>query len=223
MNEITKWLIGKDYQEGVKLYEKYGTNKAYLKWYKVGKNSVSYKSLIDELKKLENVIKTTPQPQKEVEIIQGKSLFSKPKIQEKELKSILPSDRDDAPEDVKKMVARRKELYQQGNRLHAIASTTKDENERAIVAVKIVLTFDELEELWRKSHFYDLHLKLPIEVPEIDLKITEGESLLKRLNTLRTYRTKCNKGILKAERLPIIEAEIHELELLIEGTQDEII
>ena len=84
-----------------------------------------------------------------------------------------------------------------------------------------MLAWDEIEVLWRKTQYYDKHRELPVELPKVSIEISTGESLTKRLLTLRSYRSKCQKGILKAERLPEIEAEINEIELILEGLEDE--
>jgi len=218
-NEITDWLnTGKDYNRGIALYEKYGTEKALLSWYKMGKNSAALSSLIDELKKLENMaviiqkqIETKPIP-----------ILSVQKKKVNQVKSIRPTDQDDAPEEVKILVKRRKEVFGEVNRLHAILSET-DDLKRAIAAVKLITAWDEIESIWIKTNYFDVHKQLPVELPKVVIEIDRGESLMKRLNNLRSIRSKCKSGRLNPDRLPEVEAEIHEIELLIESSEDEII
>lgn len=219
-NEITNWLnTGKDYNRGIELYEKYGTEKALLCWYKMGKNSAALSSLIDELKKLENMaviiqkqIETKPIP---ILSVQKKKVFN-------QVKSIRPSDQDDAPQEVLRLIQRRKELFGEVNRLHAILSET-DDLKRAIAAVKLITAWDEIESIWIKTNYFDVHKQLPVELPKVMIEINRGESLMKHLNNLRSVRSKCKSGRLNPDRLPQVEAEIHEIELLIESSEDEII
>lgn len=231
MNKITKWLNTKDFEEGTALYEQYGTNKVLLAWYQKGKNSAAEKSLLAELKKLETIAEVIDeQVKKPIQKVYTTNLHilstAKDKRMAKEKaatvsKSVLPSDADDAPEEVKNIVQRRKFLFSQVNRYHAILCQERNDVQRAALAIKLMLAWDEIEVLWRKTQHYDKHRELPVELPKVDIEIASGESLTKRLLTLRSYRSKCQKGILKAERLPEIEAEINEIELILEGLEDE--
>lgn len=221
---IKEWLNSnpKDYWQGVELYSNERHNKALLNWYRLGKNSVSLQSLIEELRKVSLVIEkslvSVNTPVLKTTSKKPLDVFTKKKREEP--RGFLPSDKDDAPEEVKRMVARRKILFLEVNRLHAVISRCTNDLERAVLAIQIVESWDEIEKLWRKTNYYDNHLSLPVELPTVEIQIKEGESLVKRLQTLRSYRSKCQKGILSADRLPSILAEIESLELLIESSED---
>lgn len=221
MNEIKTWLkSGRDFQQGRLLYEKYGSSAVYKQLFDKGKNAVSFKFLVDELGKLEETIPDEKQVLKVVVPGVIPKLFArptKPVVQD----YVRPSDSPDAPEEVKKLVARRKYLYAITNRLLAIVGTNITDLERAVMTIELMMSWDEIEQIWIKTNHYDKppHV-LPYELPEIDLNISSGESLRSRLTNLRTYKTRALKGY-KPENLPKIQAEINEIELLIESSEDE--
>lgn len=220
MNEITNWLkAGKDFDKGRVLYEKYGTNTVFKHLFKAGKNAVSHKFLIEELGKLEGAIPERKQVEKQVVGGDLPKLFSKPNKQiVKEYTP--PSDHVTAPEEVKKLVERRKYLYAITNRLHAGFSTNLSEIEQAVITIELMMCWDEIEQIWIKTNYFNRHGELPYELPTIELNIVSGESLTKRLTNLRTYKSRCLKGY-KPDDLPKIQAEINEIELLIESSEDE--
>ena len=220
MNEIKTWLkSGRDFEAGRLQYEKYGDSSVYKHLFKKGKNAVSFKYLIEELQKLEVLIPDEKVVLKAVVPGVIPKLFSrpvKPVIQD----YVRPSDDVKAPEEVKKLIARRKYLYAINNRLLAIVGTNISELERSVITIELMMSWDEIEQIWIKTNYFDKHSELPFELPTIDLNITSGESLSKRLTNLRTYKSRALKGY-KPENLPVIQAEINEIELLIESSEDE--
>lgn len=111
--EIENWLETEStYEEGVLLYEKYGTNKTWLSTFQsLGETEFTFEQLKKELSKLKV---NSSRTQITHELTQIPTQLTQKQL----IHGFSASDLPDAPEEIKKVVERRKYLYGHVNREH---------------------------------------------------------------------------------------------------------
>lgn len=83
--------------------------------------------------------------------------------------------------------------------------------ERKEAAFRILELMDEVEETWAKKDFIQQHGAAP-DFEDHGIEALDTVQMIQRINTLRTYISKANKGKLSKEKIPAWEAEKAELE-----------
>lgn len=109
-----------------------------------------------------------------------------------------------------------KPLYKEANHYFETIGFLATQEERKEAAFKILDLMDEVERIWEKKEFVKRHGQAP-DFPDQGIESLSVAQMTTRINTLRTYISKANKGILKKEKIPIWEAEKSELERRVRG------
>lgn len=111
--QIQNWLESNGtYNEGVLLYERFGLNKTWLSTFQnLGETEFTFEQLRKELSQLQVNSSLT---QNKIELTQKVTQLTQKQL----IHGISASDLPDAPEEIKKIVERRKYLYSHVNREH---------------------------------------------------------------------------------------------------------
>lgn len=166
---ITFWLSSeRNWQAGVELYNKFGTNSVLKVMFKNGYSAYREEQLIKEMKALQAKYSSFRVEKNEPEKV------SVQKEAEQFLHSILrdgirPSDLPNAPEAVKEAVRKRRNLYAEFVRLHATLNKYTPKIVRLENALRILTIFDEIKPLWDFTNYYDINLRLPDEKQEFNI------------------------------------------------------
>jgi len=228
--ELKDWFVKKDYSAGVQLFEKYYPNNTFLlKLLKASKTSFTITELEKHLKKQLDTVNHKPEIiEKKVTVEKSsvkvpeakKPIEPKPKAVEKAvLKPNLWLYDEDTSEDenVKLLVANRKALYVKRTQLKAqynqmVWFHKKFSNkERGDLGKELTATCKALEECWKDVLYFRKKGFLPDKSIDKRQKDIETNQLQKRLNNVRTYLTKINKGILSIKLQPKYEAELESI------------
>lgn len=209
MKDIRTWLDGdRDFTQGQQLYEKHGKDQANKILFSLGDTPLGRKKLAPALEAMLNEV--IPIPEKT-----GK--YAR--------RGHFPSDDLKAPEPVRELVARRRFLYQQTQRLQSVLhhmSLYEPEKftdaQRGKKALELLDIWDEIGTIWFRTNHYDEKGYLPEPLPKVTVTLQPGELVLRALNNKRSQLSKCRSGRLKLD-IPTIEAEIIELEKMLEEEQ----
>jgi len=148
--EISDWLSGKqDYNTGVELYKKYGTNNYLKELFAEGEDDYNREKLTEELQQLGRDVKP---------VYKFKRTLSDPE-----------EDFSKLPEVVQNWIEAAKLLFKQNAHRQSMLCNLPGKQERGELAHKILAVDDELQELYWKIDFYKITKELPPELPEISL------------------------------------------------------
>jgi hypothetical protein len=194
-NAIISWLeSGRDYNEGVDLYFKYGRNPNFKKMFPHRENRYATK-LAYELAKLAGISLSEFQT----------------KFQKRVLKPTVNKPRTETPAIIKKIKSELGDLHRLRAHLHRKMSEVPEDNtpenmkSRAALLENIKKISERADILWNaKEHYYETGQLPPastIEPPKKDKKANEmtGEDRVKRRSNLRSSLSKDKK---KAEETP---------------------
>lgn len=109
-----------------------------------------------------------------------------------------------------------KPLYKEANHFFSLIDFEEDAEQRKKIAFHILDLMDEVQKVWEAKDFKNKHGQLP-NFQSQGIEQLTIEQMVRRVNTLRTYISKANKGKLNKDRIPDWEAEIKELERRIKG------
>ncbi|PSR53907.1 hypothetical protein AHMF7605_10450 [Adhaeribacter arboris] len=187
--EISQWLnSNQDYPAGVALYDRYGDNQVLKQLFAHGEYSYSRRKLVAALELLLEQEPAAPEPLAGVSATAPKSVD--PNIRQ-QMRPLL---------DERTMLHNRLGLYQELN---------LSQEEMKHIAFRMLELTRQLAPLYQQT--------IPV-VPApaiVDFNQLSGLEQLKKLSNLRSLRTKIKKKPERAHELPAIEAQIHQLEHLI--------
>lgn len=109
-----------------------------------------------------------------------------------------------------------KPKYKEANHYFETIGFLADAEERKEAAFKILDLMDEVERIWEEKDFIKKHGQSP-DFPDQGIESLTIAQMTTRINTLRTYISKANKGKLNKEKIPVWEAEKAELERRVRG------
>ncbi len=205
-----------NYQEGLTLYLKFGTNEALKKFFQMGESSLTKPKLIANLQELLIQSKPSSETSKAEKVV----LIAAKKA--KEIKNTSPSDLPDAPEEIKVLVKRRISLYKERASLFAqlklmVDNETKfNDEKRGIIANKILQIGVEIESLWKMTNYYDATKKIPQKPEKLFYEVSSDIDLMKQLNATRVKISRAEKGKRNTEDIEDLKAKRDYLEKLIE-------
>ena len=200
IDEIKHWFAsGQDFAAGRALYEKHGTDPALKILFSLKESQLSRKKLSDAL---QGILDIAPKPT---------------------ITKMKPTADDaTAPDEVKDLVNRRRHLYSEANRLHAvlfhqaITDPAKfTDEDRGKLANALLKVWDEIGSIWYKTNHYDEKGSLPTPIPEVDIIPKNGELALRAVLNHRSKLSKARKGRLKHD-VPTLEAQLQALERILE-------
>ncbi len=180
--KISEWLKSKrNYDAGVALYKKYGSNKVLMQTFTFGKNKYSEKKLADELTKREHATSDD-----------AITIKKKPK--------------KETPVDVQELHLRTKEKYKDMSALHSHLEDAMSDEERNELAHKILDLDDEVTAGYEAvDHFEDTgkRIEAPAEKKHRgkDVQKMNLTESYKALQSIPTYISKAKKK-LKSESDP---------------------
>ena len=109
-----------------------------------------------------------------------------------------------------------KPLYKEANHYFERLEFLPTEEERKEAAFRILYLMDQVEQIWQKKEYVQKYGKIP-DFPDQGIESLTVAQMVSRINTLRSYISKANKGILKKEKIADWEAEKTELERRVRG------
>lgn len=216
MREELQRILGDfHYGEALDWFKKHVTGKYFLKeMLSEGEDQYNRSKLIEELRAIEaNVIARSDQRSDEA-IIQLEKTASPP-----------ASSRSDAPKLVESAPATLdlalldqewKPKYKEANHWFERLEFLPTEEERKAAAFRILDLMDEVEQVWQKKDFVQKFGQVP-EFADQGIEALTTAQMVTRINTLRSYISKANKGKLSKDKIPTWEAEKTELERRVRG------
>jgi hypothetical protein len=199
---INSWLNGaKDYTEGTRLYQQYGSSKVLANLFAQSQNSYTVNKLLQELQQLNEA--TEPQPvlisSTGVKTMRQKDIMRlasfKPKKQQH---TFVPVDLTNAPKALQQLDQRRRQLFQQAAEVKAALDAEQfTTHAERFKAVKLI---DEnfyghrgIQQIWQRIDFWQKYGRfLPFHATKPS-KPVDREALHKRLTTVRTYLSRYKK------------------------------
>lgn len=213
---INNWLNGsRNYTEGVELYTQYGDNQVYKRLFAQSQNPFTEQKLHEFLTE----INVASAPADELPL--GNTRKRKPttlaafEIKEKNEYPVI--DLTTAPDGLKKLDQRRKQLFQQAiterERISSGYYRTADER---LEALKIIHAnfhgAQGIQAIWKRIDYWKDHGRfIPFAAKGPDRVLSEKE-LLDRRNTLRTYVTRYKNKPDKKHFLEKYELELIDVE-----------
>ena len=162
MNEdfqlISLWLgRQKDFQSGVEIYERLGSNYALKAKFRGGETSLrlellekAMQDLLIEIGKKDAPALTKTELKAEAREYQIETIHN-----------VRPSDLPNAPEAVKAVRTKRRNLFDEFKRCHALLNFNTPKDERIIICLRIPEIREEIDACWRFTNYYDTNLKIP--------------------------------------------------------------
>lgn len=145
METIKLWLDNpQDYLIGVHLYRLYSGNGFQTLLFAQAETAFNKKRLIEELSRIVATATAANEPKHEPL-----------KAQNKAAKPLKPSDQDNAPAEIKEVVAERKKLYNVSRDCFAIMKKSKDKEERFQMAKLIKMNFYQINKIWAITNHFD--------------------------------------------------------------------
>lgn len=199
---VIEWLnSGKDYEDGVKLYERIGSNHYLKKLFASGQTSISAEKLENELLKLTDKVDV-------------KTANSKPKSKPAEEKPKYINDINNKWKSLYK--AANDERYYFKERLkNGELSPSRESREKAL---SILDKMESVRILWKNADEFEKTGIIPKENDQFNLSQMSIREIFTREKNLLTYITKCSKMIESTDDPEIIakktsQLERHKLEL----------
>jgi hypothetical protein len=109
-----------------------------------------------------------------------------------------------------------KPKYKEANHYFERLEFLQTEEERKEAAFKILDLMDEVEQLWKKKDFVQKYGESP-DFEDQGIESLTVAQMVQRINTLRSYISKANKGKLSKDKIPNWESEKAELERRVRG------
>ncbi|WP_420154147.1 hypothetical protein [Siphonobacter sp.] len=200
MHEISRWLQDPDYEKGVALYDRFGNSSSLKVLFHSGESSLSRPKLKQALTELASQL---PAAKPSVATV------AKPI---EHLKSVRPSQLPDAPAEVKALVQKRREHYDEMRVQHSRLKHLSTDIERFEAAKQIISQEGPIWELWEQTNYYDEHLKLLPPAPTVQVENPDRATLRQKLTNLRTYVSKHKKNPAREADVLAWQAQIRQLE-----------
>jgi len=188
--EITKYLQGsEEYTDGVKLYEKFGTDNFLKRLFAKGFGKYNRDRLRSELEKLNQVLQDPPAPAARF-TIENSSAY------------------DTLPLEIKELNSKKDSAFKEMRDLHSrlLLMSPRD---RSIATFRILDLEKQVKHMWQKLDHYAEHKKI---APEDPLPVIPSSlaDLIRRRTNLRCY---VSKGRIKYQvELDLIEKKIADAE-----------
>lgn len=203
MQELIKiWAKKQDYATGVELYRRYGSSSFLLRMFEAGESEFNRDKLLAELSKF---IAEKPK------LVSKEQILTVLKDESKNL-----SERNNAPEEIKEAIKRRKYLYASSREKHSnlkllakLGDSTQEA--RRLLAVEILEKFVEINEKWNLTSFFDKTGRLPTK---INLDVDFSGACEKTLNAEWLKNYKYVKRAAKISFSPEVISRIKRNELL---------
>jgi hypothetical protein len=229
--ELQRLLAEFEYSAALDWFKKHVTGKYFLKeLLSQGEDQYNRTKLIEELRAIEASISGTPVPPMlsltETKEKQSPSLSGVLWIKEMDQQ---PSDSppsggrgvklvESAPAtlDLALLDQEWKPKYKEANHWFERLEFLPTEEERKTAAFRILDLMDEVEQVWQKKDFVQKFGQVP-DFADQGIEALTTAQMVTRINTLRSYISKANKGKLSKEKIPIWEAEKSELERRVRG------
>lgn len=215
---VNDWLNGdKDYTEGARLFQQYGSSKVLANLFASSQNSYTEKKLLQEMQKLNTkaqpvtVAVADVHPKKRKKDVMRLSSF-KPKTQH----TFTPVDLTNAPKALQNLDQRRRQLFQQAAEVKAAldGGQFKTPQER-YEAVKLIddnfYGHRGIQQIWQRIDFWHKHGRFIPFHATAPTKPINREELHKRLTTVRTYVSRYTKNK-NAEKLQQYQLELQDIE-----------
>jgi hypothetical protein len=199
--ELQSILDDFDYNRGLDWFKSHVPGKYFIKeLLSSGEDPYNRSKLIEELRAALDLFGAVPIPQKE-----QRPSAPIPTIP-KGISEYVPETMELA-----KLAAEWKPLYKEANHYFETIGYLQSAEERKEAAFKILDLMDDVSRIWEKKDFLEAHGQLP-EFNYQGIEQLSPAQVATRINTLRTYISKANKGKLNKDSIPKWEAEKLELE-----------
>jgi hypothetical protein len=234
---VHEWLGSeRDYEVGRLLYAALGNNDRLKQMLSSGPNHYNREALAWELTKLQRagvvvdvmlnptVDYLTAQRQQLSDATFQAAVLSSPDATET-LQKVENSDEkeESSPEKGTKLLdelkGARRPLYDERDGVHAQLEPAASEEERRLLAVRLMSLYRQLDANWETTHYVAAHGELPpapAAAPGLD-QLPPAE-LLKRRNNLRSQVSKLKNKPHRADDLVRVEAELVQVETLLNPT-----
>jgi len=216
MNEdfklISLWLgRKKDFEAGVLIYERLGDNLSLKLMFRGGETALRLELLTDALQELLITIGKTDAP-----VLTVKELKKEAReYQVESIHGIRASDLPNALDEVKAVRNRRRNLFDEFKRCHALLNFHTPKKERAVICLRIPAIREEINECYRFTNYYDEHLKAPVKetVKTIDdLNLIEAnkryEANYKYVNNFKANESKRPECMRRVEENEVLRQKL---------------
>jgi hypothetical protein len=212
LEELQSILHDFDYGRALAWFKKHVSGKFFVKeLLDKGEDPYNRKKLIEELRAIEEGMIPKESPLD--------TLHSTPEVHSSEQRVLSePVVVTSAPPTLSEALLDEqwKPLYKEANHYFETIGFLPTPEERKEAAFKILDLMDEVERIWDEKEFVRKHGQRP-DFPDQGIESLTTAQMVTRINTLRSYISKANKGKLKKERIPEWEAEKAELERRVRG------
>lgn len=207
---ISLWLGGKrNFEAGVEIYNRLGDNYILKMMFEGEKDALLEEELLTAMNDLLILFgKQTPEETKQ-EVIEKAVEF----VANVENHNIRPSDLPNAPVEIKKARAQRKNLYAEYLRCKAQLEEYVPQDIRKEAALRILDIMDEIKPIWDLTNYYDIYLRMPEhetkdekkleDLTDIELnKLYESHyKYVRKFQSDEKKREKCIERITEAEKI----------------------
>jgi hypothetical protein len=230
----TEWLASeRDYEVGRQLYDALGDNERLKRLYAGGANTYNRESVLWELTKLARAGVVTPVRREPGLDDYGNRIaplhFFLPLAEAEELQNATkPLQKDESPPQKVESLSpeagklldelrdARRLLYDERTGVHAQLEGAANEEERRQMCSRITKLSRQIDANWNADRHVRAHGTLPpgpVAAPE--LATLPADKLLKKRNNLRSQVSKLKKQPHRADDLMRVEAELHQVESLL--------
>ena len=200
MNEdfqlISLWLgRKKDFQSGVEIYARLGSNYALKAMFRSGETSLRLELLEKAMQDLLLEVGKKDAPALSKAELKAEAR----EYQIETIHNVRPSDLPNAPESVKAVRTKRRNLFDEFKRCHALLNFNTPKEERRIICLRIPEIREEIEACWRFTNYYDTNLKTPAKE---EVKTVEDLSVVEANKRYEANYKYVNKYKIKVEKQP---------------------
>lgn len=199
MESISTWLNGpRNYEQGVKIYNEFGTSDAMKAVFGFGNTSFNRTKLAELLEEL----LPAPEP-------------AKPAIAVTHPLHIIPdtiSLTSGKRSEETQLSEQWKPLYKDAAFMHGQLSMATTDDDRKQLAFSILDNFEKMEGIWDQEEYLKQHGHLPPSGTTPEISSLDSLGKYKRLKNLRTYVTKHKNNPKRAADVVAWETEVRQLE-----------
>lgn len=207
LEELQSILSNFDYDRGLEWFKSHVSGKYFIKeLLSQGEDRYNRSKLMEELREIESSFapaqeKNNPSPSRSTPLPKSPVGISE----------YVPETMELA-----KLASEWKPLYKEANHYFETIGYLQSAEDRKEAAFKILDLMDEVSRIWARKDFLETHGQLP-QFESQGIEQLTPVQISTRINTLRTYISKANKGKLNADNIPKWEAEKAELERRMKG------
>lgn len=214
---IEEWLKlpSPGYEQGLHLYERYGSSSSLLTLFRSGKSAFHFRKLSQALQELNQHTEPAPKPSSHIPDL---SEFRTQKTSSK-----VAPDFKALPGIIQSTVADKNNLYARARHLHMKLRTAVDPEQRLTIALAILKDMDEVNDRWKAIDNYISTGEILVKVSHDLAKEISGlpiAEVAKRRSNVPTYISKLKKRIdgmkepQKSKSIALLQEKYQELELL---------